>query len=1093
MKFKKLGCFLTVFFFCLSVTTLAQFESASVLGTVRDPSGAVILGAKVTIKNMETGITMSAVTDEAGNYIILNVRNGTYTVRAEMQGFSAAVAENVKVTVNARQRVDLAMQVGAITDSVVVTGAAKLVETDSSDRGTVIATEQIVNLPLNGRAYADLALLSPGVRRSDLSTSSSPRDASFNVHGLRSSLNNFELDGVDNNSYGTSNQGFSNQVVQASPDSVSEFKVQTNNYSAEFGRAGGAVINASMRAGTNQIRGSLWEFHRNTVLNAVGFFKPSNDVNGNPVKPTLIRNQFGAAVGGPIIKDKAFWFADYEGFRQIQRSIRFASIPTMDQRKGILGKPIKNPITGEIYPTQIPSSAIIPFANKVLTDLPAPTRSGIANNYDSLPAQKNYNDKFDIKLDYQFSRMLTSFVRISHRKMNNFEPATIPGISGGDANGNLRVLNQQLAAGFTYTMSLTRLVEFRLGISRTDAGKEPIGKGGPGMGDYYGLTGFPTDPRFAGGLTKQSISGWSALGRQESNPQFQNPFVWNPKVNYSWIRGRMNWKFGYEYQNIATEIDDVHPKYGQDSYGGQFTRPSGAASDSATYNLADFLLGLRSSYTIISPFIFNLRQRMHFFYAQDDWKVNPKLTMNLGLRYEFGTPQWERDNYLTNFDPSAKTLLASKDGSIYDKSLVHPDRNNFAPRIGLAYTPTSRIVVRAGYGVSYVHFNRLGGENLLAFNGPHVVQIVINQLTTQPACVGNQDPNTCFRNTQQGYPTGYTVPGRYDPLKARVNFIPSDTRTGYVQSWHMTTQWEIIPNLLLDIGYIGNKSTKLVILTDYNQARPNNVGENLSLQARRPLQTFSAIQEAFPGGWGYYHALQAKVERRFTSGVYLLNSFTWSKGIDNVSGHLEANNGDNSRINFANMRADKAVSGYDQPINNTTSFVWDIPYGRGRKFGANVHPVVDGILGGWRMTGINTMTSGLPINLSYSPTSAQSVSDYPTYRPNCTGDIYSSDKSITNYFNKSTIVVPTDVSKPFGTCGRNTGRSNAIYQLDMGLHKDFRLFREENKLEFRAEFFNLLNKTNFTAASGNRSSSAFGTINGTYPARQIQFGLKLYF
>ncbi len=1069
----------------LSQAAFAQFESASVLGTVRDPSGAVIAGATITLRNMETGITTSAGTDESGNYLILNVKNGTYTVRAEMQGFSTAVAENVKVTVNARQRVDLSLQVGNITESVVVTGAARLVETDSSDRGTVVASEQIVNLPLNGRAYADLALLSPGVRKSAIATS---RDASFNVHGLRSAFNNFTMDGVDNNSYGTSNQGFSNQVVQASPDSVAEFKVQTNNYSAEFGRAGGAVINASLRAGTNQLRGSLWEFHRNTVLNAVGFFKPTGGI-----KPTLIRNQFGGAVGGPIIRDKAFFFVDYEGFRQIQRSIRFASIPTMDQRKGILGKAVRNPFTGETYANGVPESSITPFAKKVLADLPAPTRPGIANNFDSLPAQQDYNDKFNVKVDYQVSSKLSSFVRISHRKMNNFEPPTISGLSGGDSNAYVGVLNQQLAVGATYSLSTTKLLEFRLGVSKTKAGKNGYNQGGPGMEALYGITGLPTDARFAGGLLKQSISGWTALGRQESNPQHQDPFVWNPKVNFSWIRGKMSWKAGYEYQTIATEIDDVHPKYGQDSYAGQFTRPSGAASDAATYDLADFLLGLRSSYTIISPFIFNLRQRMHFFFVQNDWKVDPKLTLNLGLRYELGTPQWEKNNYLSNFDPSTQTLLTAKDGSIYDKSLVNPDRNNFAPRFGVAYTPTSRTVIRAGYGISYVHFNRLGGENLLSFNGPHVVQMTIDQLTSQPLCVGNSEPTTCFRTTQMGYPTGYTVPGRYDPLKARVNFIPADTRTGYVQSWHLTTQWELVRNLLLDVGYIGNKSTKLVVLADYNQARPNNVGENLSLQARRPLSKYSIIQEAFPGGMGNYHAMQVKLERRFTSGFYLLNSFTWSKGIDNASGHLEVQNGDSSRVNFRNIKSDKGLSSYDQPLNNTTSAVWDIPYGRGRTYGSGMHPVLDGILGGWRLTGINTMTSGAPINLYYSPTSAFSVSSYPAYRPNITGDIYPSEQTITNYFNKNAILVPTDVSQPFGNAGRNIGRSHAFYQLDMGLHKDFRVLREENRLEFRAEFFNVFNKTNFQPANGQRNATAFGTISSTFPARQIQFGLKLYF
>jgi outer membrane receptor protein involved in Fe transport len=1069
---------------CCPIAT-AQFETATVLGSVHDATGAVVPGATVSLRNNETGISATAVTDSVGNYQFLNVRIGFYTVRAEMQGFSVAVAENVKVTVNARQRVDLVLQVGNLSQSVTVSGAAALVETESSDRGTVVASEQIVNLPLNGRAYADLALLSPGVRKSGISTS---RDASFNVHGLRSSLNNFTLDGVDNNSYGTSNQGFSNQVVQVSPDAVAEFKVQTNNFSAEFGRAGGAVVNASLRGGTNQFRGSVWEFLRNTSLNAVGFFKPTAGI-----KPVLIRNQFGFAYGGPIIRDRAFFFVDYEGFRQVQRSIRFASIPTLDQRAGILGKNVRNPLTGETYTGGVPDGAITPFAKKVLAALPAPTLAGIANNYDSLPRQSDYNDKFDAKIDYQVSSKISSFVRLSHRKMNNFEPPSIPGPSGGDSNGYVRVLNQQLAGGITYTLSPASLIEFRLGVSRTDAGKSGIGQGGPAMQELYGISGLPTDPRYAGGLTRQAITGWSAIGRQESNPQFQNPTAWNPRVNYSWLKGKFSWKFGYEYQAIATEIDDVHPKYGRDTYGNQFSRPSGISSDPATYNLADFMLGLRSNYTIINAFVFNLRQRMHFAYAQNDWKVSPNLTLNLGLRYEFATPQWEKDNHLTNFNPDTSKLIYAGDGSIYDRTLVHPDRNNFAPRLGMAYRLNSGTVVRAGYGVSYVHFNRLGGENLLSFNGPHVVEVNIDQLPTQGLCVGNADPTKCFRTTQMGYPTGYNVPANFDTLKARVNFIPSDTRTGYVQSWHLTVQHEIARNLLLDVGYIGNKSTKLVVLGDYNQSRANNVGESSSLQARRPLSAYQFIQIAFPGGMGNYHAFQTKLERRFTSGFYALNSFTWSKAIDNASGHLEAQNGDNSRVNFRDIRSDKGLSSYDQPFNNTTSFVWDLPFGRGRKFGSDVAPVVDALLGGWRLTGINTMTSGTPINLNYSPSSLQSVSSAPTYRPNVTGSLYPSEKTITNYFDKNNIVAPTDVSKPFGNAGRNSARSHGFYQADLGLHKDFKLFREQNKLEFRAEFFNIFNKTNFGPANSGRSSSAFGTISSTYPARQIQFGLKLHF
>src|SRR3982750_2174544 len=381
----------------------AQFDAATVLGTVRDSSGAVVPGATVTLKNVATGITATSVTDEHGDYQFFNARVGTYSVRAELQGFSVAEAENFAVTVNARQRVDLTLKLGTVGETVVVTGAATLLESESSDRGQVIGKEQIVNLPLNGRAYADLALLSPGVRRSAISDS---RDASFNVNGLRSAVNSFMLDGVDNNSYGTSNQGFSNQLVQVSPDAVEQFKVQTNNFSAEYGRTGGAVINASMRSGTNAFSGTAWEFNRNTNLNAEGFFHPSAG------KPKFDRNQFGFVFGGPVLRNRTFFFTDYEGFRQTTKVPTFATIPTDAMRAGNLGKPIFNPLTGETYANGvIPASAITSFAKQVLAGLPSPTTSGLSNNFDSLPEGTNRNKKFDIKIAHQLSTRLTPFGR----------------------------------------------------------------------------------------------------------------------------------------------------------------------------------------------------------------------------------------------------------------------------------------------------------------------------------------------------------------------------------------------------------------------------------------------------------------------------------------------------------------------------------------------------------------------------------------------------------------------------------------------------------------------------------------------------------
>jgi hypothetical protein len=1079
----------------LGAPLYAQFETAAVLGSISDPTGAAVPGAKITLINADTGVTSVQTTDRSGNFEFLNQRIGSYRLVVEANGFKQAVSPVFALTVGARQRVNLTLELGQVTESVTVSDSVRLLETDSSDRGQVVSRAQVVNLPLNGRAYADLALLTPGVRKSTIASS---RDASFNVNGLRSALNNFMLDGVDNNAYGTSNQGFSNQVVQLNPDAVAEFRVVTNNFSAEYGRAGGAVINASVRSGSNQFHGAAWEFLRNTKLNAVGFFRP---VTG---KPVLVQNQFGAALGGPLRKDKLFFFADYEGFRRVERVLQFASIPTLEQRSGALGVPVRNPLTGELYPDGvIPQSAITPFAKKVLGDLPAPIRSsnpGVppSNNWEYLTPTPTVDDKGDLRLDYYVNTKWNLFSRYSHRLMNRTENHVIPGPSGGNANGHVRALNKQVAVGFNYNVSPVSVLDFRLGLSIVEGGKRALGSERPNMAKEYGITGLPDSPVIGGGLTAQSIGGFTALGRQSSNPQFQNPTTINPKANYSKIAGRHTWKTGYEYQAINTDIFDFNPQYGQDNYSGQFTRPSGSASNNL-YNLADFLLGLRSSYSLNNEIVLNYRQRMHFAYFQDDWKVNSRLTLNLGLRYEFATPQWEAQNRLSNFDPVNLTIIQAKPGSIYNRALVHPDKNNFQPRFGFAYSVTPRTVLRGGYGMSHVHFNRLGGENLLGYNGPQIVNVTMNQVPTQPLCSGNNYVG-CFRTTQMGYPEGLTDPSNFNTANTRTNYTPADYRTSQVESWHVTIQREIVRDLLFDIAYVGNRSRGLMILGDYNQAIPNQPGQNVALASRRPIRGFDYIQISWGGGFAIYHGLQMKLERRFSRGLYLLNSFTWSKVIDNAAGHLESANGDNSRVNYRDLRNEKGLGSYNQPLNNTATLVYEVPFGRNRRWGSSAHRLVHAALGGWRVTGIHTMTSGLPINLSYSPPSAFQVSTAPTYRPvYLGGSIYSADKSVTNYFNKTSVIAPStltpnDPSRPFGNLGRNVARSEAIFNLDFGAHKDFPLPWESTRLEFRAEFFNLFNTTNLGAAQGNVLNNAFGAITSlSSPARQIQFALKLVF
>ena len=1066
----------------------AQFDTGAVLGTVRDKSGAAVQGARISLENQENGIRAEKNTDESGSYEFPGVRVGRYKVSAEMAGFNTATVVDVSVNVNSRQRVDVELTVGAVSETVEVSGAATILETDSSQRGQVVTSAQAVGLPLNGRNYSSLVLLTTGVRQSAIGTASvsTNREGSFNVNGLRSTFNNFMLDGLDNNAYGTSNQGFSNQVNQPPPDSVAEFQVVTNNMSAEYGRSGGATINVAYKSGTNGFHGDLWEFFRNTQLNATGFFKPRDNRT-----PPLNRNQFGFDFGGPIVKNRAFFFTDYEGFRQIRRFVVTATLPNEAQRAlanqaSITFQPTDpSPAAGQDPRLAAVTLPVTSFARSVINNLPLPNSGG--NLYVGLQGFRDYTDKYNAKFDYVISPKSNGFVRLGQRKANLYDEPPFPGASGGDGNGFTRVLNQSLSTGITFTPSSSQVLEFRFGVNRTMAGKYAPFLGGPTVQDLYGITGLPSDPSIAGGLNTQVVTGFSNIGRQATNPQWQHPTVYNPKINYSIIRARHSIRAGYEWQRAAVEVQDVNPLYGRDTYNGAFS--------GSTYN--DFLLGLRAQYALSTFFIAHLRQNLNFAYIQDDWKVNSKLTVNAGLRYEYATPYWEENNALTNWDPTTRTMLKAKDGSTYDRALIDPDRNNFAPRLGFAYTMTPKTVIRSGFGTSYMHYQRAGGGNLLPINGPQVINAVVNQ-----AYVVNHQVNPAFRTTQQGYPAGLTSPDQFVPVNANITYIPRDTKTSYVMSWFFSIQREVAKNTVVDIAYVGNRANKLLLFANYNQAIPNAPGQSLPLQSRRPYQDYGDITIACNCGFSNYNSLQVRAEHRFANGWQLLNSFTWSKAIDNAAGSLENPNGNfPAPQNWYNLAGDKGLSAYDQPFTNITSFIYQVPFGRGRKLNSS-SGVVDAILGGWDITGINTMTSGPTVTPTYSPAStfivsgiAQDFRGANNYRPNIVGNpvIPEAQRSVTNYLDRAAFVIPTTLSpSPFGNAGRNIIRGDAFYQLDAAILKNF-AFAERFRLQLRGEAFNLLNKTNLRAPDANVSSGTFGRVTSANDARQLQVALKLSF
>lgn len=1104
----------------------AQFDQAAVVGTVRDERGGVIAGARVTISSAVTGFTQSALTNDSGDYIFPTVRIGEYKVTAERDGFATATAENVILTVNARQRVDLALRVGQVTEVVTVTEVTPLLETDNSSKGQVITSKKILDLPVLGRNYSAFALLAPGVRESQAGNQGSivfRREGSYNVNGLRSVFNNFLLDGIDNNFYGTTNQGFSNQAIQPSPDSVAEFRMTVNTYSAEYGRTAGAVMNVASKSGTNEFHGSVWNFFQNDKLNATGFFKPPQNR-----KPVNKRNQFGGTFGGPIAKDRTFFFVDYEGSRWRAHSFALTTLPNANMRNGILPLDVRVPFTfTDDQGRQIQGGTVIPagtpipmtrFARRVMAELPQPNQAGagalgISNNFGAFDINEIDEDKGAAKIDHRFSDRVSSFFRYSHRRQNMFAPGLIQGFAGGNNLGFLDTYNQQGIAGLTFTKSATEVIEYRFAVTRLGMDRLPASVGGPSMRELFGITGLPEGDRIQGGITPQDIQGFPRLGRQSTNPQAQFPTTINSRLNLSKIAGRHTVKSGWEYLLLMQDVDDTNPLYGIDGFGGLYSRIPGqnlgalaGAAANTVHSLADFYFGARSSYQLATQKIAKLRQQAQWFYLQDDWRATDKLTLNLGLRYELTTPPYDANNELANFDPAQNRIIVSPGGGISQRSMREMRWLNFAPRIGAAYQVDSKTVVRTGWAMGYNYWNRMASAELLNTNAPFVTRFsaVNSAANLSNLCSGNDFVN-CFRTREAGYPAN--LPSNV------ILYIPTNLPWGYTQNWHLTVQRSLWKNGVFDVAYVGNRSKDLPILGDFNQARPITAAELSAgqttlgtLLARRPYQGFNNITGVLPFGFGNYHSLQAKIEHRGRD-LQFLSSFTYGKSIDNSGQVLETTNGSGPNVqDIRNPNNDRSVSSFDQRFNSTTSVVYELPFGRGRRFGRDANYFVDAFLGGWQASSIISLLSGQPLNIRYPDASGIVSDNQPesflgtaSLRPNLIDGRLGvlapeGQRDFRNYFNRSNLATPP-VTAPFGNLGRNVAYGFPLYQVNFVLAKNFALpaLNESARLQFRGEFYNLFNKTNFLAPQVNVAAANFGAVTSTADPRFVQIALKLVF
>jgi hypothetical protein len=1108
----------------LSNSLFAQVDTGVVSGSVKDSSGAIIPNAAVTLLNIDTGVTFDTRSDGSGEYQFPVVPVGSYKVAVEQAGFSPLTSAVVRIDVGSRQRIDATMQISGSSQSVTVnaTESVAVVESDSSDRGQVVQAREVINLPLNGRNYSDLALLAPGVNRSGLENSNSDtsREGSFNVNGVRSTLNNFLLDGLDNNSYSFDNNTYSNQSVQVSPDALAEFKIETDNFAAEYGRAGGGIINAATHSGTAQLHGVIWEYLRNTYFDAKGAFTVAPSATVPNPTPSLIQNQFGGAIGGKIIPKKLFFFADYEGFRRAFHNLQTSTLPTARQRAGTFtttddatgtAVSVRNPYTGVVYAGQLPAAAftVNPLASLVLNALPLPNLPGFSSNYSVFPGGTVQTDKGDGRLDYFLNDRLNFFGRYSQLNTLINDPPPIPGPAGGYSKGVITITSKQFAVGANVVVNNRSTADVRFAYTPLNSNTVPPGFGQPSLLVQAGIPNVPTDPSAAGSLNSQQPTGFSKLGRDPSVPTTVNPSTYNGVANYSLLLGKHSVKAGFSEIAINTQIQNFHPQYGTDTYKGLFSTPTGAKAPAGTagtatkedWSITDFIYGARDTYELSNNPVANYREQIYGFYAQDDWRAANSVVINAGVRYEIATPQYEANNHLSNYNPVTNSLVVATPGSIYNRSLQNLNLTNVAPRLGVAFTPYTKTAIRSAYGISYIQFNRTNSVGELASNAPFVADSLITQAA--PVATGGMAlcavaATNCFNPTQLGYPTNFIATGSYNPLINQAIYRPAHSPTGYVQSYQLSVQQELPANIIVDLAYVGNHGVHEVLEADYNQAVPNAPGGALSLQARRPITTNAGIQEVFDGGTSNYNAFQAKVEHRSNNGLYLLNSFTYGRAFDQSAGPSEnIGNSDSTYVNIRNLNGDYARSSFDVPILETFSVVWDLPYGPGQRFGSNAGTLAREVLGGWTLTTITSHTSGTPINLIYTASGTQSVSSLISYRPNLNGKAVLANTTRTSnalQLLDPTVVAIPPVNTPFGNASRNAARGKAFNTSDVGVHKKFFISSDgKRNFELRAEAFNVFNHVNYGLPDSNVSDAAYGQVTTTLPARQLQFAGRLTF
>lgn len=1072
---KVLTVLLFVLCALLPATVMAQATSAAIRGTITDASGAVVANVAVTAVNDETGIKHSTQSNAEGIYGFPVLTPGAYTISAEVTGFKKAVRKGVEIQLNQVARIDLTLQVGAFAESVIVEEKAPLVDSETASLGRVVASRDVVELPLNKRNFSQLATLMPGSNFGSIDNIGGgsrpddprPRSGIF-VNGTRESSSTYLVDGVDNYDRIHTTVG-----IKPSVDAIREFKVQTSLYSAEFGRNAGGVVSVSVKSGTNAFHGSLYEFLRNQVLDARHFFSPSTQP-----KPHYVLNQFGGTLGGPIKRDRTFFFASYEINRERRAQTTVSSVPTAAMRRGdFTGQaPIFDPTTRlQFLNNQIPASRIDGPAAKLMALYPEPNLPGVANNFVYSPVREQNIDQIDSRVDHSFGEKSNLFVRYSFGDVDTITPAPLPGKAQGGAGftfaGPNKHRTQGVALGYNYIVTPALVNELRLGYTRIRLGAVPFFFGEK-ISQEMGITGANLD-NVSSGLTSINITGFRGLGNSSFLPIIKYLNTYQITDNIHWTHGKHVVKIGVHFLKPQTNHFQSGNPMGRYAFTAGFTQ-NPASPTGTGHAMASFLLGFPSNTQRTAQLGPNYHRYLeHATYVQDDWKITPRLTVNLGLRYELITPVTSKRDHLSNFDfATGKIVLAGKDVS--RTAGIKTDRNNFAPRLGFAFSWNPKTVLRGGYGVFF--------DTVPMFAQLRPFPYLINY-TRAPSTFVPEN------RMSDGFPaTDFDIAKNAANPFGTIDAVPYDNPLAYIQQANLNVQRTLFGDMALTVAYVGTFGRKLRWVYDENIVRVPGPG---TVQTRKPyygvVPNVVGITTNHPEASSTYHSLQVTGEKRFAQGLSFLTSYTWSHWIDNGVSEAGYGAGGPNPLNILNRRLDRGSSNADIRHRLVYSWIYELPFGENKRW-CNTKGPVTWIFGGWQINGIATLQSGLPFTVGES---ASLLNTGGGNRADRLSDGKLDDRNIGRWFDTTAFGPPAQYA--FGTGGRNILYGPGTVNFDFSLFKNIR-FRESMNLQFRSEFFNLFNTPSFGLPAATRGAGGFGQISSLVgDMRQIQFSLKFLF